>query len=90
MKRLYTDVMGNKLEKADVMFALQVMGAFKTVTPMALHRPTRWGIGKASNMLTLLSDAGVVTKKNEAGIRSVTLKGAGAVNAALRQLKKGR
>ena len=93
MKRPYTDAMRNPLTTGDIQFAIQVILARldRSISPMALHRPTRFGIGKASNILTLLCDAGVVGKKQPGGYRMVLLRNRPeAVNAALRQLKKGR
>lgn len=91
MKRPYTDVLGNEFTRAEVSMAIEVVRFQSKVNPVYLHRPTRWGIGKASNMLTLLGDAGVLSRKHEGGFRSIILRDYDqALNAALRQLKKGR
>lgn len=91
MSRPYTDIMGNKLTADEVRLAIRLILPHSDISPMALHRATRWGIGKASNMLTLLCHAGVVSKHADNRKRSVILKQEDtAVNAALRQLKKGR
>lgn len=89
-KRQYTDVFGAMLTQNDVRLAVEIMSGRKSISPIALHRPTRWGMGKASNVLTLLCDAGVVTKVNAEGYRNVIIHDEQAVNAALRQLNKGR
>lgn len=59
---------------------------------LALMRSTRFGYGKCKLIIALLVDAGVITPTSKiTGNRSVILKNeAAAVNAALRQLKKGR
>lgn len=88
--KAYTDTLGNLLTKDDVRLAVQVVSGMKNVTPYRLHRPTRWGIGKASNVLNMLGDAGVLGDKQNGGQRSIILKGEPAVNAGLRLLKKSR
>lgn len=90
---MYTDVFGKPLKKEDVAIAVQAVAMHGTVSAIALNRATRLGIGKCVNILRLLEQAKVVSPA-ENGQRKVILKGfgnhAGALNAALRQLKKGR
>lgn len=87
----YTDVMGNPLTVDDVRIAVQAVVKYAKVTPLELHRATRWGTGKASHVLTLLCDAGVISKLDKDRVRTVILRNDDeALNAALRQLKKGR
>lgn len=89
--RKYTDVMGNPITVDDVRIAVKVAVKFEMVSPLEMHRATRWGTGKASHTLTLLTDAGVLSKMDKDRVRSVILRNEDeAVNAALRQLKKGR
>lgn len=87
----YTDILGNKLNKSDVILAIQYSVARPTITPMLLHRSTHCGIGKAANLLRLLEDAKVLSEKADNGKRTVILRTeASALNAALRQLRKGK
>ena len=93
MKKPYTDALHNPIITEDVQLAIQVIlyRTDRSISPMGLNRSTRFGIGKASNILTLLCDAGVVSKKYPGGYRMVLLRNQDqAINAALRQLKKGR
>lgn len=91
--RLYRDVFGNPLKKDDVAMAVQAIVMNPTITAISLHRATRLGIGKSANILRLLEQAKVVTAAED-GTRQVILKGfnnhSAAINAAFRQLKKGR
>lgn len=59
---------------------------------MQLSRGTGFGIGKCKNIIALLVDAGVITSASKiTGERKIILKNeSAAVNAALRQLKKGK
>jgi len=86
----YTDVFGKPLKKNDVALAVQATVNYTTINAMALNRSTRLGIIKSANILRLLENANVVSASKD-GNRSVTLRNhASALNAALRQLKKGR
>lgn len=86
----YRDVFGNKITKRDVAMACQAVAVLNANTPVKLSRATRWGIGKAGRIMRVLEDAGVVHKTDK-GTRSITLRNFEmAVNAANRQLKKGR
>lgn len=86
----YRDVFGNPLKKDDIRFAVQAMSNNKNTSPVMLNRLTRLGIGKANKILMLFQDAKVVTAPAADGKRVVLLKGDPAINAALRQLRKGR
>lgn len=85
----YRDVFGNNLTKKDVTMAVQAAVMTRRLSPISLHRATGLGIGKSNRIYQLLQDANVVGDD-----QTVIFKGfnnhAGAVNAALRQLKKGR
>lgn len=89
----YRDAFGNPLAKKDVTLAVQAAVMNDSLTTMRLSRSTGLGIGKAKRMLELLEQAKVISAPKD-GERKVILKGfnnhAAAVNAALRQLKKGR
>jgi len=80
----YRDLFGKKLSKQDTVQA--VIHTVRSGNPNAMNIARRMGIGffKATRLTRLLVDAGVTT---QAGL--VLLKEDAAVNAALRQLKKG-
>lgn len=87
----YTDILGKPLEKSDIILAVRYSINRPTITPILLHRSIHCGIGKAANLLRLLEDAKVLSQKLENGKRSVILRTeASALNAALRQLRKGK
>ena len=87
----YTDILGKPLAKSDVILAVRYVICRPTITPMLLHRSTHCGIGKSANLLRLLEDAKVLSSKADNGKRSVLLRTeASALNAALRQLRKGK
>lgn len=81
----YRDLFGKKLGKQDVVQA--VIHTVRSGNPAAMNIARRMGIGyfKASRLTRVLIDAGVTTENG-----AVILKEDAAVNAALRQLKKGR
>ncbi len=86
----YTDVFGKPLKKDEVALAVQATVQYSIINTMALNRSTRLGIIKSANILRLLESAKVVSAAKD-GNRTVTLRNhAGALNAALRQLKKGK
>lgn len=89
----YRDTFGNPLSKKDIRLAIQYAVTTDQISSIKLNRNTGLGLGKSKKILELLQDAIVIsTSKN--GVHTVTLKGPkqydAAVNAALRQLKKGR
>ncbi len=89
----YTDAFGKPLNKDDVRLAVQATVMSSTVSTMSLNRSTRLGMVKVVNILRLLEAANIVSPAKD-GKRQVIMRGfnnhAAAVNAALRQLKKGR
>lgn len=89
--KVYTDVFKKPLSVADVRTAASVIVQSKRPSMYTLQRRMGMGAGKAMVMIRLLEDAGVITELTKANPdRSVILKNeASAVNAALRQLKKG-
>lgn len=88
--KAYRDVFGNPLSKRDVEAAARLMAQTKRATTSLLTRRFAWGYGKASRTVELLEDAGVISMMHR-GERTVLLKNEdAAVNAALRQLKKGK
>lgn len=80
----YRDLFGKKIGKQDVVQA--VIHTVRSGNPAAMNLARRMGIGyfKATRLVRVLQDAGVTTTTG-----SVLLREDAAVNAALRQLKKG-
>lgn len=80
----YRDLFGKKISKQDTVQA--VIHTVRSGNPAAMNLARRMGIGyfKATRLVRVLQDAGVTTTTG-----SVLLKEDAAVNAALRQLKKG-
>lgn len=86
----YRDVFGNNLTKRDVEAATRLLVRNGKSSPSLLQRSFKWGYGKAAKVIQLLEDAGVLGQISNKP-RPVILKNEeGAVNAALRQLKKGK
>lgn len=89
MKR-YTDIFKKPITKDDVELAVSIIVTLNKANSRTLYQYMKIGISKANRILGLLEDAGVVTPKLD-GTRKVILKNqAGATNAALRQLKRGK
>lgn len=89
--KAYRDVFGNPLSKRDVEAAARLMAQTKRATTSLLTRRFAWGYGKASRMVELLEDAGVVSLMDGSRGRTIILKNEdAAVNAALRQRRKGK
>ena len=87
----YRDVFGNPLPKRDVVAATRLIVQMNKATTSLLTRRLAWGYGKALETLLLLEDAGVVSLLNGSQGRSVILRNEdAAINAALRQLRKGK
>lgn len=89
----FTDVFGKPLKKDDVAMAVQAVVMNRTISAITLNRASRLGITKCVAILKLLEQAQVVSPAVD-GERRVIARGfinhAGALNAALRQLKKSR
>lgn len=88
----YRDIFGNPLPKAHVAQAARLIVQAKRATTSLLTRRLGWGYGKASRVMELLEDAGVVSLMHpRSNTRTILLRNEdAAVNAALRQLKKGK
>lgn len=85
----YTDVFKKPLNKQDVAVAARLMASENSASVSLLTRRLRCGYGKALNIKMLLIDAGVLSML-DGDRQSVILKDPEqAVNAALRQLRKG-
>lgn len=81
----YRDVFGNPLGKKEVTLAATIIVRTNNPYAFSLRRYMKIGFGKSSRIIKLMRDAGVVNTK-QVILRSED----GAINAALRQLKKGR
>lgn len=86
----YRDIFGNKLTKQDVEAATRVMVRNGKASPSLLQRNFRWGYGKAARILQVLETAKVVGPVTDKPRVIVFKNEDQAVNAALRQLKKGK
>ena len=86
---VYRDFFGKKLTKQDVVQA--VIHTVRSGNPYPASLSRRMGIGffKAKRLAQVLADAHVTTSLDGKD-RRVLLKEDAAVNAALRQLKKGK
>ena len=80
----YRDLFGKKISKQDTVQA--VIHTVRSGNPGAMNLSRRMGIGlfKATRLVLVLQDAGVTSPAGR-----ILLKEDAAVNAALRQLKKG-
>lgn len=88
--KAYTDIFKQPIKKDEVSLAVAVVVRSGKASPSLLQRQMKVGYGKAATLLKLMTDAGIVTSPSDKP-RVVVLKNeAQAVNAALRQLKKGR
>lgn len=90
--KLYTDIFKKPVSVDDVRTATTIFVRTGIVTSEALRRHMRIGYGKASTIIRLLEDAGVITEifTEDTKPRKLILKNeAAAINAALRQLRKG-
>lgn len=86
----YTNIFKKPVTKAEVEGATILVVRAGNVSPSMLQRSMKIGFAKAATIIGLLEDAGVVSSAQGAAPRFVILKQeAAAVNAALRQLKKG-
>jgi S-DNA-T family DNA segregation ATPase FtsK/SpoIIIE len=88
--KIYTDVFKKPVSAGDVRLATVAVVRSKSASASLLQRQLKIGYGKAATLLRLLEDAGVVTEMLDAKPRSVILQREDtAINAALRQLRKG-
>ena len=88
----YTDVFKKPFTADDVTLAVRtICQAKKRPTSSLLQRRLGWGYGKILHLWELLEDAAVVGPVTSDATRTLYLKNeAAAINAALRQLKKGK
>jgi len=88
--KIYTDVFKKPVTVDDVRTATAVIVRSNKVSPSLLQRQMKMGYGKSATIIRLLEDAGVVTEQSNTKPRSLIFKNeATAINAALRQLRKG-
>lgn len=88
--RAYTDIFKQPIGKDEVRLAVAVVVRSGQASPSLLQRQMKVGYGKAATLLKLLGDAGIVTSPTGKPRVVVLRNEAQALNAALRQLKKGR
>ncbi len=86
----YRDVFGNLLSKKDVTLAVQTAVMNETITTMKLSRSTGLGMLKSKKIIQLLEQAKVLSAPKDGTRRVIFNNEPAALNAALRQLKKGR
>lgn len=86
--KAYRDLFGKKISKQDVVQAVIHTVRSKNPYPANLSRQMNVGYFKATRLAKILADAGVASPTDQPK-RVVLLKEDAAVNAALRQLKKG-
>lgn len=87
--KTYTDIFKNPIDKNEVASAVRLIVTTNDPRTLLITRRLGIGYGKASAIMELLEDAGVVSLVHNRK-RTVILKTeATAINAALRQLRKG-
>ena len=88
----YTDVFKKPFTSDDVALAVRtICQAKRRPSSSLLQRRLGWGYGKILHLWELLEDAAVVGPVTSDASRTLYLKNeATAINAALRQLKKGK
>lgn len=85
----YRDLFGKKISKQDTVQAVIHTVRGRNPYPQALSRAMGIGFFKARRLAQILADAHVTTSMDQPN-RRVLLNEDAAVNAALRQLKKGK
>lgn len=86
----YTDALKKPLDKHEVAAVVRQMVTENRPTTTFITRRFRMGFGKALAIMMLLDDAGVISPMMR-GKRTIILKDVdSAINAALRQLKRGK
>ena len=86
--KAYRDFFGKKIGKQDVVQAVIYTVRTKNPYPANLSRNMGIGFFKANRLAKILADAGVTSSMDQKN-RRVIFDEDTAVNAALRQLKKG-
>lgn len=90
--RPYVDVQGKKLLKNEVAAVIREMQKARRTGPTFVQRRFGMGYGKAMRIVELLEDAGVLSLYGPSDRPRVMLLKTedAAINAALRQLKRGK
>lgn len=87
----YTDVFKKPLDKNEVAACARLVVQMKYASTSLLTRRLKIGYGKALEIVLMFVDAGVCSPVSREAKHSILLKNeSAAVNAALRQLKKGK
>lgn len=86
----YRDIFGNKIPKKDVESAVRLMVRENKVSAALLQRSFKWGYMKASRIIGVVEDAGIIRREANQHPTILLNNEDQAVNASLRQLKKGR
>lgn len=88
--KAYTDALKKPLDKHEVAAVVRLMIAANRPSTSFVTRRFGMGFGKAFAIIMLLDDAGVISPMMR-GKRTIILKDVDtAINAALRQLKRGK
>lgn len=90
MIKRYRDIFGTPLTKQDATQAVIVAVRTNNPYPANLQRQMRIGYGKALRLTKLLSDANVITPADSTPRQLILKNEEQAINATLRQLKKGK
>ncbi len=86
----YTDTFKRPLTREDVALVTRAIVRTGSASALIIQRHTKIGVMKTTKIIKLLEDAKVLRQATENAPRVVILKNETiAVNAALRQLKKG-
>lgn len=85
----YTDIFRKPVKKDEVELAARLIVGTGKASPDFLRRTMKLGFGKSATILRLLEDAQVVSGMVGKPRTVLLTNASSAVNAALRQLKKG-
>ena len=88
--KAYTDIFKKRLTKDDVRQATIATVRNGTAVPTMISRQLKIGFAKANQLSKIMYDAGVVVDSTLRGTTVILKNEAQAINAALRQLKKGK
>lgn len=87
--KLYTDVFKKPITAEELTLATRLVVKTNSASSFMLQRNMKMGYCKIATILRLLEDAGVVTESFGKPRSVILKKEATAINAALRQLRKG-
>ena len=87
----YTDIFKKPIDKNELSQCVRLVVQTKFINITIISRSLGMGYGKALAMVMLLQDANVVSAPDKTGTgRALLTNESSAINAALRQLKKGK